>query len=72
MTRTNKIKIRANGKYLYIGKNLSVKDLLEKLKLPTKKVAIEHNKKILDKNKLKKVILKNKDTIEIVHFIGGG
>ena len=72
MTRVNKIKIRANGKYLYIAKNSSVKDLLEKLKLPAKKVAIEYNKKILDKNKLKKVILKNKDTIEIVHFIGGG
>ena len=72
MTRTNKIKIRVNGKYLYIGKNSSVKDLLEKLKLPVKKVAIEYNKKILDKNKLKKVILKNKDIIEIVHFIGGG
>ena len=37
-----------------------------------KKVAIELNEEIVDKKKLDKIILKNKDKIEIVHFIGGG
>ena len=35
-------------------------------------VAIELNKKILNKSKINKIFLKNNDKIEIVHFIGGG
>ena len=54
-----------------INSNFSVKNLIEKLKTPINKVAIELNEVIVDK-KLNKIILKNKDKIEIVHFIGGG
>ena len=35
-------------------------------------VAIELNKKIIDKTKVKKIKLKENDRLEIVHFIGGG
>ena len=35
-------------------------------------VSIELNEEIVDKKKLDKIILKNKDKVEIVHFIGGG
>jgi sulfur carrier protein len=42
------------------------------VKVPLKKVAIELNQEIMDKNKLRKIKLKNNDKIEIVHFIGGG
>ena len=35
-------------------------------------VAIELNKKILDKSKIGKIYVKENDKIEIVHFIGGG
>ena len=72
MTKKNKIKIKANGKYLYISKGSSVKKLLTLLKISSKKVAIELNKEILDKSKIHRILLKNKDKIEIVHFIGGG
>ena len=44
----------------------------KKLKIPLNKVAIELNKKIIDKKKIKKVKLNNNDILEIVHFIGGG
>ena len=72
MKKKNKIKIKVNGKYLFIKQKTSVKDLITILKVPLSKVAIEMNKEILDKKKLKKKILKNKDIIEVVHFIGGG
>tara|TARA_B100000941_G_C28386250_1_gene490150 strand:+ start:82 stop:300 length:219 start_codon:yes stop_codon:yes gene_type:complete len=72
MTKINKIKIKANGKYLYIKKNITVKNLLDKLNIPIKLVAIELNKKIVNKTKLNKIILKSEDKLEIVHFIGGG
>ena len=44
MTKKNKIKIKANGKYLLISKGSTVKKLLTILKISTKKVAIELNK----------------------------
>ena len=72
MNKKNKIKIIVNGKLLTINSNFSVKNLTEKLKTPINKVAIELNEVIVDKKKLNKIILKNKDKIEIVHFIGGG
>ena len=61
-----------NGRLLTVNIKFSLKNLIEKLKTPINKVAIELNKEIVDKKKLNKIYLKNKDKIEIVHFIGGG
>jgi len=72
MTKKNKIKIKVNGKYIFVNNGSSVKKLLTFLKISYKKVAIELNREILDKSKIHKILLKNKDEIEIVHFIGGG
>ena len=72
MKKINKIKIIVNGKLSTINNNLSLLDYIKKLKVPLKKVAIELNQEIMDKNKLGKIKLKNNDKIEIVHFIGGG
>ena len=72
MNKKNKIKIVVNGKLLTVNLNFSLKNLIEKLKTPLNKVAIELNEKIVDKKKLNKIYLKNRDKIEIVHFIGGG
>ena len=72
MIKKNKIKIVVNGKLLTENSNFSLKNLIEKLKTPISKVAIELNEEIIDKKKLNKIILKNNDKIEIVHFIGGG
>ena len=47
-------------------------DLLKKLKLDNRKVAIEHNGVIIPKTSYKKKYLKSNDKLEVVHFIGGG
>ena len=65
-------KIQLNGKILKIKENLSIKDLCKKYKLNEKKIAIELNGIILPKDDYGKKKIKNKDKIEIVHFIGGG
>ena len=72
MSKNNKLKIKINGKYQVIKRKTSLKALMSTFKLPLNKVAIELNQKIIDKKKLSKIELKNKDKIEIVHFIGGG
>ena len=72
MRKLKKIKIKVNGKIKNIKYNLTLHELLNDLKIPITKVAIEHNTRIVDKKKIKKLKLKNSDIIEIVHFIGGG
>ena len=72
MAKKIKIKIKVNGKKIQINKKTSINSLLNKLKIPIKMVAIELNKKILDKSKICKTYIKENDNIEIVHFIGGG
>ena len=72
MKTNNKIKIKINGKNILVEEYLKVSSLVKKLDIPLNKVAIELNNKIIDKKKLKNITLKNKDKLEIVHFIGGG
>ena len=68
----NKIKIIVNGKQMQVIPNFSIKSLIEILKIPLNKIAIELNKKIIDKKMISKINLQKGDKIEIVHFIGGG
>ena len=72
MKKIKKIKIKINGKFSIISENLSLSNFLKQLKIPLKKVAIELNQEIIDKNEIRKIKLKQSDKIEIVHFIGGG
>ena len=72
MKKTKKIKINLNGKTLFFSKGTSVYKVIKKTKLQPNKIAIELNKKIINKKKANKIFLKDKDKIEIVHFIGGG
>ena len=72
MRKKNKIKIIVNGKQMTVNLKFSLKNLIEKLQLPVKMVAIELNREIVNKKRIAKIILKSKDKIEIVNFIGGG
>ena len=72
MKNIKKIKIKINGKLSTIQCNTTLYSYLKKHKVPLKKVAIELNQEIVNKNYLKKIKLKKNDKIEIVHFIGGG
>ena len=58
MTKIKKIKIKLNGKLKIIDHNINMLDLVEKLKIPIKKVAIELNEEIVNKKKNKKNFLK--------------
>ena len=72
MKKIKKIKIKINGKLKTIEQNTKLSILIDFLKIPIKKVAIELNEEIVNKKMLNKIVLKNNDRIEIVHFIGGG
>ena len=72
MKKLKKIKIKINGKIKTIIDKLTLYELINDLKIPIAKVAIELNKEIINKKETKKIKLENNDVIEIVHFIGGG
>jgi sulfur carrier protein len=65
-------KIQLNGKKITIKSKETIYDFLKRFKLNNKKVAIEHNGIIIPKVSYKKKYLKDKDKLEVVHFIGGG
>ena len=72
MKKINKIKIKLNGKYITIHDKITLLNLVKKTKISVNRVAIELNKKIVNKKLLGKIKIKKNDKIEIVHFIGGG
>ena len=72
MKKINKIEIKVNGKFFNIQDKITLLNLIKKLKVPLKKVAIELNQTIVNKRLLGKIKIKQNDKIEIVHFIGGG
>ena len=72
MRKKNKIKIIVNGRQMTVNFKYSLKNLIDKLNLSIKKVAIELNREIVNKKRISKIILKSGDKIEIVNFIGGG
>ena len=72
MKKVKKIKIKINGKVKLINYNTNLLKLVKNIKIPLKKVAIELNQEIMNKKNLGRITLKKNDTIEIVHFIGGG
>ena len=53
MKKVKKIKIKVNGRIKSIDENTKLSNLVIKLKIPIKKVAIELNREIIDKKKFK-------------------
>ena len=72
MKKIKKIKIKINGKKILMNDKEKLSKILQDLKIPIKKVAIEINREIIIKKKLNSIKVKENDVIEIVHFIGGG
>ena len=65
-------KIQLNGRKLKLSNKYSIATLLKKYKINGKKIAVELNGRIINQKKYKLIYIKDKDKIEIVHFIGGG
>jgi sulfur carrier protein len=64
--------ITVNGEPREIVEGLSVAQLLEQLNIRSSRVVIELNRNIVSRETYGSAILKAGDTLEIVHFVGGG
>lgn len=72
MTTTQTMRIRLNGKDREVGRGLTVRSLLEELELHPGMVVVELNREILERDGYGDVAVSDGDTIELVHFVGGG
>ena len=66
------IQVRLNGKDREVAAGLSVRDLLESLDLVPALVVVERNREILPRGRYGDVTVEEGDTLELVHFVGGG
>jgi len=72
MKATETLRIRLNGKEREVGRGLTVRSLLEELELHPAMVVVELNREILERDTYANVPVSDGDTIELVHFVGGG
>jgi thiamine biosynthesis protein ThiS len=64
--------ITLNGEPFEIDQPLTVTDLLGRLAIDPRRVAVEHNLEILRRNLFADTLVHDGDRIEIVNFVGGG
>ncbi len=72
MPETDQIEITLNGESRQVPANCTVQKLVEGLKLPSGQVAVEVNRSIARRSSWPQTCIQDGDSIEIVHFVGGG
>jgi sulfur carrier protein len=66
------MKIRINGEDKEIADGLNVAHLLDQLQVRAGRVVVELNRDIVPREAHGSTVLKDGDSLEIVHFVGGG
>ena len=66
------IEVTVNGDVREVEPGLSVTQLLERLGLQPRLVVVEHNREILDRARYDGTPVQAGDSLELVHFVGGG
>ena len=69
---TSQVKITLNGEPFELDQPLSVTDLLARLDIDPRRVAVEHNLTILKRHTFTTVVVGEGDRLEIVNAVGGG
>ena len=68
----NHLQISVNGEQRHISAPATLADLLQELGLDPRMVVVELNRKIVRRPVLETTALTEGDTVELVHFVGGG
>ena len=66
------VTIKLNGEEREVPADLSVSGLLVHLELDERLVVVERNREIVRRDRYEEVGIGEGDTIELVHFVGGG
>ncbi len=69
---TETMDVTVNGERRTLSTGATLLDLLDTLRLDPRMVVVEHNRAIVRRPALGEVRVAPGDTIELVHFVGGG
>ena len=72
MTTAKHIRVHLNGSRREVEEGHSVRTLIESLEIHPGMVVVELNREILERDSYDDLGISEGDTIEIVHFVGGG
>jgi sulfur carrier protein len=64
--------IRLNGEAYEIPEPLTVAQLLERLRIDARRVAVELNLEIVKRSRYESATISEGDEVEVVNFVGGG
>ena len=71
-TNTGEVTVVVNGEERAVAQGLGVADLLAELGVEPRMVVVEHNRRILARDRLDATPVREADVLEVVHFVGGG
>jgi thiamine biosynthesis protein ThiS len=66
------VTITLNGERYELDSRMTVAELLIRLEIDPRRVAVEHNLEILKRPRFADVVVSEGDSVEIVNFVGGG
>jgi thiamine biosynthesis protein ThiS len=66
------VKITLNGDPLEVAGSPTISELLARLQVDSRRVAVEHNFIVLKRAAFDTTRLSDNDQVEIVNFVGGG
>jgi thiamine biosynthesis protein ThiS len=72
MGEATTVRVRINGKDRDVDAGLTVRSLIESLELHPSLVVVELNREILARDSYGETPVQAGDSLELVHFVGGG
>jgi thiamine biosynthesis protein ThiS len=66
------VTITLNGEPFELSGPLTVTELLSRLEIDARRVAVEHNVTVLKRTAFDETVVRDGDEVEIVNFVGGG
>lgn len=66
------MQITLNGEQFELERPMTVLDLLARLDIDPRRVAIEHNLEIIKRRTFESALVQDGDRVEIVNAVGGG
>ena len=71
-SKAERIRVRVNGEMEELNQSFTVLELLSQFQIKSDSVVLELNRQILEKGRYSSTYLRDGDSLEIVHFVGGG
>ena len=66
------MRVFVNGETMEFAEALRLHDLVTRLDMPAKRIAVEVNRTVVRRQDWETTEIRDDDKVEIVHFVGGG